>query len=138
MRVTIRHKDFEITPAFQTYIDTKLIQQMERLLKHYAAEELSILDLEFGRSTQHHYKGNVFFASATITIGKEVIRATEEAEDIHIACDKIRDEIERQFIDLKGKKAATDRRTARKAKKEIRLDPAARMYRKGRIRDEGN
>lgn len=138
MRVTIRQKNLEITPALNVYLETKLLKPLRRLLKSSLGKELPILELEFGRASFHHHKGKVYHAEANLSLGGKLLRAEVDGEDIRAACDLLEEELERQILTYKDKTLALHKRNARRAKKDIRLDRAARMYRKGRILNEGN
>ena len=138
MRVTIRQKNLEITPALRVYIESKLLKPVRLLLKNLASSDLPVLDLEFGRITRHHRKGKVFQAEANLSLGAVLLHAEVDAEDIRTACDLLREELEREIMTCKSRARALERRGGRRAKKDLRFDPAARLYRKGRIRNEGN
>jgi len=135
MRVTIKSKNLEITPALRTYIDEKLIALVERLLG--SQDSSSLLAIEFSRST-HHRKGKVFHAEVNLSLGKTLLHAETDKEDVHVACDTLRGELETEIKHYKNRKQSLMKRNARVAKKELRFSPEARLYRKGRIRNEGN
>lgn len=137
MRVTIRHNNLEITPALGIYIETKILKPLRRLLKSHPSRELPILDLEFGRTTRHHHKGRVYHAEATLSLDGKVLRAEVDDEDIRTACDLMQEGLARQILTYKNRAQALYKRGARRAKKDLHLDPAVRFYEKGRIRDEG-
>lgn len=138
MRFTIRQKNIELTEPLLAYIESKLLKPVTRLMKEASIAELPIMDIEVSRSTRHHRKGQVYRMAVSLSIGKKLLRAEAENEDIRAACDILEEELEGEIHKFKDKGGATMRRGARVAKKELHLDPAARMYRKGRIRDEGN
>lgn len=137
MRVTIRQKNLKITPSLTRYAEMKILRPIRRLLKEASQNDLPILDLEFSRTTRHHRKGIVFHAQANLTLGRKLLRAAADGEDIRACCDILRGEIEREIRSFKGKRSAQDRREGRTMKKELRYHPAARLNRKGRIREEG-
>lgn len=148
MRITIRSKNLVITPALRIYIEQKILKPVGKLLgargNSPPAEgglrgisDLPILDLEFSRTTRHHRKGRIYYAEANLSVGKRRLRASAEAEDIRSACDLLEEELERGIKRFKGRAVALERRGARRAKKDLRLDSAARLYRKGRMREEG-
>lgn len=137
MRVTIRQKNLKITPALTKYIEQKVLKPIRRLLKESIVRDLPILDLEFARTTRHHRKGKIYRAEANLTLGKKMIRAEADEEDVRKACDLLQVELEREIRSYKGKRMAQDRREGRKVKGEFRYDPAARILRKGRNRNEG-
>lgn len=138
MRITIRQNNLEITPALNIYIETKLLKPLRRLLKSHPGRELPILDLEFGRATRHHHKGKIYHAEATLSLDGKVLRAEVDEENIRAACDLLEEELKKEVLNYKNKIFALHKREARRVKKDLRLDPVARMYRQGRIRDEGN
>lgn len=138
MRVTIRQKNLKITPALTKYIEMKVLKPVRRLLKEGTGRELPLLALEFGRTTRHHRKGNVYRAEANLSIGKKLFHAEAEARDVRAACDLLEEELEEELRSFKGKRTALDRRDGRRAKRETRYAAEARFRRKGRVRNEGN
>lgn len=138
MRVTIRQKNLKITTALTRYIELKVLKPLRRRLKENISSGLPILDLEFSRTTRHHRKGRVFHAEANLSLGKKLIRAEADEEDIRTACDVLERELDHELRTFKGKKRAVEYRSMRRAKQELRYDPAARPRRGGRIRNEGN
>lgn len=138
MRVSIRQKNLEITPALNSYIETKILKPIRRLLKSHQNSELSLLELEVGRSSLHHQKGKVYYVSAALSFDGKTIQAKSEAEDIRRACDLLEEELKKEMVNYQSKSRALNKRAARRVKKDLRLDSAARFYRKGRILDEGN
>lgn len=137
MRITIRQKNLKITPALTKYIEQKILNPIRRLLKEGVVRDLPILDLEFARTTRHHRKGKVYHAEANLMFGKKMLRAEADEEDIRVACDFLKEELEREIRSYKGKQMAQDRREGRGVKREFRYDPAARILKKGRKRQEG-
>lgn len=138
MRVTIRQKNLEITPALRIYIESKILKPLKRSLGSRFESELPILDLEVGRSTRHHRKGKVYRVSANLTLGKQMLRAEAEDVDIRTCCDLVEEELESEIRHFKERASSKDKRVARRLKKDLRFDPAARTYQKGRILNEGN
>lgn len=137
MRVVVRKKNLEITPALSVYIDTKIVRPTEKLLARIKSDALPLLDIEVARTTRHHRKGNVFYAEANLSLGSYVFRAEAEAEDIYAACDLLEDELKREISKFKTKIQSMAKRQGRQIKKQVRFDKSARLYRKGRIREEG-
>ncbi|TSC78509.1 MAG: ribosomal subunit interface protein [Parcubacteria group bacterium Gr01-1014_33] len=138
MRVTIRQKDIEITPALHEYIKQKIVRPVEKFLKREEREGTPLLDIEVARTTRHHKKGEVYRVSVSLTLGKKLIRAEVENEDVHAACDVIEDELKRKITSYKTRAFSMFKRMARRVKKELRFDRAARLFRKGRDWHEGN
>lgn len=138
MRITIRQKNLKITPALTLYIEQKILKPVRRLLKENVARELPILDLEFGRTTLHHRKGRVYHTQANLTLGRKMLRAEVDDEDIRVACDLLKEELEEEIRSYKGKRLSLLKRQGRSSKRESRYHPAARFGRSARVRQEGN
>lgn len=119
MRITIRQKNLEITPALQEYIDEKIVRPIGKLLSGAEESDLPILDIEVERTTKHHRKGDVYRAEANLTLGAKLIRAEAEDVDIRAACDAVHDELAREIKTFKEKHATLQKRSARKAKEEL-------------------
>mgnify|MGYP001617304413 CR=1 FL=1 len=137
MKITIRQKDLEITPPLQEYIEKKVVQPVQKFLKRTAATDLPVLDIEVGRTTKHHHKGLVYHASATLMIGKRLIRAEATDADIYAACDQIERELKREIDTFKSKTSAVQKRAARAVKRETRFTKVAQIKDKGRVWEEG-
>ena len=138
MRVNIRQKNIEVTPALREYIEEKIIRVAEKFLQALASTDLPILDVEVERMSAHHRKGDVYRVAAKLCGGNQCFYATARHGDVRAACDLLEEELEREMYGRKNKITALFRRGARVFKKNMRLDPAARFWRKGRIRDEGD
>lgn len=138
MRVTLRKKNIDLTPALENYIDNKIVRPVEKLVQNSAGSDLPLLEIEIGRFTDHHQKGMIYFAAANLALGAKKLYARVENEDIRAACDLLEENLKREIIKFKGKLLTLEKRRGRSGKKDLHFDPAARLYRKGRIRDEGN
>ena len=103
MRIAIRAKNLEITPALRAYIEAKIIAPVKRLLRGASFSELLLLDIEISRTTRHHRKGRVYYAEAMLTIGKTVLRAEVDDEDVRAACDLLQEELAQEIRRFKGR-----------------------------------
>lgn len=138
MRISIRMKDLDMTMALRAYVQSKIVKTVERLLKRAVESELPVLDIEIERGSRHHRKGNVYHVAVNLAVGRQMFRAEVEDEDVRAAIDLVSEQVESEIGRFKSRRAALFKRGARIAKKEIRLDSAARKYRKGKIWNEGN
>ncbi|MFY9462019.1 MAG: ribosome-associated translation inhibitor RaiA [Candidatus Sungiibacteriota bacterium] len=140
MRFTITARHIKLTPSIGTYARDKLAKLFGKLFRDPAFSQAITVDLEFTLVTRHHQKGKIWKADAALTLPREKqpLYAEVTDEDIHAAIDFLAEELEHQLQTYKGKSQALMRRGARVAKKELRLDPAARLPRRGRVRNEGN
>ncbi|MDP3772430.1 MAG: HPF/RaiA family ribosome-associated protein [bacterium] len=139
MRTTIRQKDLEMTPSLAEYIEQKIVRPVRKHLRqHGEASDGVLLDLEVGRTTHHHHKGLVYRASAGLTLqdGKN-FRVEAVETDIRVACDAVGDELTREIVHHKGRTLSLLKRSGRRAKQYLRIDPVAWFSRGKRERDEG-
>lgn len=139
MRITVRRKNIDaLTPSLEEYIEKKIIQPVKKLLASYADGDLPVLDIEVGRTTKRHRKGMVYHAQATLAIGKKILRAEVENEDVRAACDLLKEELEREIEKHKDRNLSLLKRGARRLKKLLNFHPDAQLNEKGRVREEGN
>jgi len=138
VRVIIRQKNIVITEPLRRYIEMKLVQPIRKLLRRETAGVLPLLEIECARSGRHHRKGKVYHFEANLSLDGKLLRAEVDEEDARVACDLLEEELEREILAYKSRLRALEKRGARRLKKDMRLDPAARFYRKGRMREEGD
>lgn len=129
MRVTIRQKDLEMTDSLREYIDRKVVFPVRKRLKRLAQLDAATLDIEASRITHHHHKGMVYAVSASLAMANKLIRAEAADEEIHAACDALKDELTREIVAYKTKSRSILRRGARKAKQYLRFSPGAWFWR---------
>ena len=137
MRITIRGKDLEVTPPLREYIESKVVLPVSRLIKNVKTSELPIIDIEVGRTSRHHQKGEVYHVRADLHFNSVFAHAEIEHGDVRTACDLLRDELKREIVTRKERAIALHKRDARRVKDKIRFDPAAQLKKKGRILEEG-
>jgi putative sigma-54 modulation protein len=117
MRVVLKGKNSELTPALRVYIDQKITRPARKYLGIKKSDEANLLELEVGRSTQHHRKGKVWYAEANLSMGKKLLRASKSAEDARQAIDLIETELLREIRRFKEKRKTKAIRGARKIKR---------------------
>lgn len=138
MRVNIRHKDIEITDSLREYIERKIVDPVQKRLKRSSASDAPILDIEVARTTRHHHKGEVYRVSASLMLGKTVIRAEAEESEIHASCDALEDELKREIMRHTSGALSLAKRLGRRAKEFLRVTPGAWLRRGKRPWHEGN
>jgi ribosomal subunit interface protein len=112
MKIIVK-KITDSTPAFETYIEEKLLS-LAKLIRPFEKEGEIEIVLDVIRTTRHHGKGDgIFMAAADLRLPKKVIRAEEYAASMRMAIDRVRDtlklEIEKyktQFVEIHKKKLA--------------------------------
>jgi len=147
MKVIIKAKNIKLNPALKEHIQEK-INSVERFLKAFQDEECSKRFLgkgkpkieawvEIGRETLHHQKGPFFRAECQIKFPKQNIRVVARSGSLRVAIVEVRNELKRELKQYKEKIITKRKRRQRVLKKELKISPSARFYRKGRIREEG-
>ena len=90
----------ELTPAIREYVEEKL-GYLDELLP----EDPSIIaDVEVGKTTNHHQKGDVFRCEVNLRVPGQLLRVEKTEEDLYKAIDKVKDHLARQIKDWRGKK----------------------------------
>jgi putative sigma-54 modulation protein len=124
--------------------------KLDSLVYDYIQEKIGGLDkfiekvdsvvqgwVEIGLITKHHQSGNIYRAEVQIRLPGKGVRSEATAKDVYLAIDMVKDELQQELKKYKEKEIAKDKRGARIFKKILRFSPFARLWRKGRIRDEG-
>ncbi len=122
MKTTLKQTNIAINPTEQKHIDRHVAGISRRVSKYGAA---LILNIEVGRTTRHHRKGEVYRAECMLQLPKKTLRAEAEAEDIVKAFEMCRKGLEREIDTYKASKEEKDYRQARKLKKLNQMTPLA-------------
>ncbi|MFA5889206.1 MAG: ribosome-associated translation inhibitor RaiA [Candidatus Paceibacterota bacterium] len=113
MKIKIRSKNFDITPAIDDYV-TKKISTLEKYLD---TKDEVLCEVEIGRTTKHHNTGDIFKAEVNIVQpGNKQIYARAEEIDLYTAIDIVRDEAERAIVSRKDKYKTLWKRGASRVK----------------------
>ena|SRR3989344_9140164 len=100
MRIQINAKGFEFTPSLKIFVEGKLLP-LAKFIKRWDENDSVIIRVELARTTQHHHKGNVFYAEANMDIPKHLLRVEETNTDIHAAIDKLKDRMKNEILRIK-------------------------------------
>ena len=90
MNINVKHINLESTPALDKYVAIKL-KSLEKLVKSLENDAEAELFLELSRTTRHHHKGNVFLASAKLSVPGKTFLASERSDDVRVALDTLKD-----------------------------------------------
>jgi len=98
--------NMELTPAIRKHVEEKL-SYLDTLLP----EDTSIIaDVEVGKTTHHHQKGEVFRAEANFGVGGKMLRAEATNEDMYASIDEMKDELARVLSEKKKKDRTQERK----------------------------
>lgn len=147
MKIVIRTKDIELTKDLKNFIEEKInslekfskIFYNEKYYNHFFGKGKPKIEafVEVGKETKHHQKGPFFKAECQMRLPGKGLRAEALSENLKFAVNEIKEELERELKEYKEKIVAKKERKSRIIKKELKISPLARLYRKGRIREEG-
>lgn len=138
MKLTVKGVNLTVTPSLRRYVDEKLVSAVEKLLGRHPAYGAAALELEFIYGTRHHRKGKIWEAIMNLQLPSKHVWQRTFGEDIHAAVDDLEDHLKRELTKYKERSRSRELRGARQAKKDLHFARSARLYRKGRIRQEGN
>ena len=132
MNINIKSKNLDLTDSVYTYIDRK-IGELDKFINVEAGEIKGGRDaietfVEVARESYHHKKGDVFRAEVQIVVpGAHTIRSESSQPDLHLAIDRVKDDIQRQLKQYKGKQRTKTEKGRRRFKKLLRISKWARF-----------
>ena len=106
MNIRIKATTISLTPAISEYADKRLMKIQSML----GGDPSYMCDLELGKISGHHNKGDIFRAEIHIVGKGKDLYASSEDQDLYVAIDAMRDEILRELKASKGKDISMIRR----------------------------
>jgi putative sigma-54 modulation protein len=113
MNINISIKGMEMTLAIKEYAEKKI----EGLDKFY--NKITQADIRLGKNSNHHSKGEVYFAECKLGVPGNDLFAEKTEADLYKAIDKLRDYLEIELKKRKDKltvKEKKDKRAVRESK----------------------
>lgn len=107
MKIILHAVNLELTPAIRSFVEKK-IGSLSRFLED--GSDLVAARVEIGKPSRHHKSGPFYYAEVNLKIGRKLLRASAEHDDLYAAIGDIRDEVEVQIKKFKGKISETARR----------------------------
>ncbi|MCL5733129.1 MAG: ribosome-associated translation inhibitor RaiA [Patescibacteria group bacterium] len=103
MNINIKAVDIDLTPALKDYINEK-INDLDKFIGKVEKKGDIKVFIEVGRSTNHHYKGEVFFAKGDLDLpGKSAI-VESTGESVYAAIDLLKDKLRREIEKYRDQK----------------------------------
>ncbi|OGZ34016.1 MAG: ribosomal subunit interface protein [Candidatus Portnoybacteria bacterium RIFCSPLOWO2_12_FULL_39_9] len=134
MKIIIKATKIKLSPALYDYIEKK-IGGLEKFLKNID-KEATEARVEIGKPSQHHQKGDIYYAEVNLSWPGKILRVEASEWDLRAAVDKVKDELQREIKKYKDKQAVKDARRERSFKKAKSLSPFARFRRRGQTKEE--
>ena len=116
MNTNIKATGIALSPAISEYIDKRLAK-IAGLLEQ---DKSTQCDVELGKVTEHHQKGDIFKAEIHIVGAGKNAYASAEKQDIFAAIDAVRDEILHELRSGKGKRVSLIRRSGARVKNMVK------------------
>lgn len=117
MKTNLKGTGLTISSEVSNYLDKRL-EGIEKFLPVDGGG--LVVDVELGKTTNHHNAGEIFRAEINIHIGGRSFRAVSEREDLLAAIDEMKDEITRELSSHKEKRISLVRRGGQKLKEMIK------------------
>ena len=93
MKINIKATNISLTPAISEYIEKKI----NTLNKFYKEDEEIIINVEVGKTTEHHKSGDIFRAEIHIRPRGNEYYASAETEDLYASIDQVKNNIVREL-----------------------------------------
>jgi ribosomal subunit interface protein len=116
MNIRIKATNITLSEQLSDYINKAL----SKVSKTVDSDPTVQCDVEVGRTTNHHQKGEVFMAEIHVVgTGLDAYARTEH-EDLNAAITETRDEVMSKIRTMKGKRISFIRRSGARAKDMLR------------------
>jgi putative sigma-54 modulation protein len=123
MQITnIKATNMELTDAIRDYTEEKVLS-LKKYVKNFEPVKISI---EVADDSGRHKQGAHFRCEFTVEVPGDVLRVTQNHEDLYAAVDQAKDELGRQMRRLKGKLVSKQRRGEKLWKRMRRMVPGRR------------
>lgn len=116
MNIHIKATNITLTPEVNEYV-SKRFQSIEKLLQNDPTVKV---DIEIGKTTEHHKNGDIFRAEVHIVGKHRDIYVTAERNDLYMAIDEVRDATHTKVTAGKEKRLAFVRKGGAKVKNIIK------------------
>lgn len=95
MDIKIKAGKLELTPA----IEAAIAEKFSGLDKYF--NNIIGCEVEVGRTTNHHSKGDVFWAEVNLEVPRKIIRAEAETDDLYKSLTEVKDKLKVEIIKYK-------------------------------------
>ena len=94
----IKATNIEMTDAIKAYVEEKFLG-LAKFTTNY--EPAATADIEIGKTSEHHQKGEIYRCEVTMQIPGDLLRVDVTAEDLYAAIDKAKDLLKEQLAEKK-------------------------------------
>lgn len=112
MKIHIKTSNITLTQAISDYVDRRL----EKVSKIVGDDETVQCDVELGRTTTHHHKGEIFRAEIHLVGFGKNLYVSSETTDLYTSIDEVQSQILSELSSHKQKNISLLRRGGSKVK----------------------
>ncbi len=116
MNINIKGTHIELTDAIRNYVHEKL----GAIQKVISRVDEAFAQVEVGKESMHHAKGDVFRAEINVQADGKSFYAVVIKDDLYAAIDELKDEIQEKIKSSKQKSRSLFRRGAARVKNMIK------------------
>jgi putative sigma-54 modulation protein len=91
----IKGTGIDLTDAIKDAVESELAA-LDALVERWG--DAASADVEVGRTTSHHQKGEIFRAEVNLQIPGKLLRAEREGEDLYVAIKDVADTLARELV----------------------------------------
>jgi putative sigma-54 modulation protein len=100
MQLDIKTKDIELTDAIRSHIEAKMASLDAKVARF---GDSVTAEVEVGKTTSHHHKGEIFRAEVHVRLPGNTIYAEATHEDLYAAVNEAKHDADRQITAYKEK-----------------------------------
>ncbi len=120
MQINLQGKNLELTEAIKDYV-SKRVTNLEKLLSRLEEKKgQAMVNFEVVKTTNHHKAGEIFHASANVSINGENFFAESDSEDLYSAIDAVKEILSNDIGKSKDRKQTLFKRGAMSVKKMMK------------------
>ena len=119
MTINIKTKNIELSSAIRSYVEEKIGSVKKHI--HDLNGDAVLADVEVGKTTDHHNKGELFRAEVNLEVGGKLYRAEATVDDLYAAIDDVKDELIREVRTSSERKETLFRRGGRAIKNFLKF-----------------
>lgn len=91
----IKGTNIDLTDAIKDAVESELAT-LDALVERWG--DAASADVEVGKTSEHHHKGEIFRAEVNLTIPGKLLRAEDENEDLYVAIKNVADTLQRELV----------------------------------------
>ena len=116
IKINIKATNISLTPAISEYVEKRI----STLEKFYKEDEEIVINVEVGKTTEHHKSGDIFRAEIHIRSRGNEYYASAETEDLYASIDQVKDNIVRELTSTRKRAMRLIRKSGAKIKNLLR------------------